>query len=92
MFLPGGFGGGDAYYHKIIGTPEYGGLSSVCSQSYLYASFDTEIEAINFMKYIATKFLRVLVSAIKITQSAPSKVYRFVPVLDFSEIPGGHSL
>lgn len=85
VFLPGGFGGGDAYYHKIIGTPEYGGLSSVCSQSYLYASFDTEIEAINFMKYIATKFLRVLVSAIKITQSAPSKVYRFVPVLDFSE-------
>ncbi len=84
VFLPGGFGGGDAYYHKIIGVPEYGGLSSVCSQSYLYASFDTEEEAFNFMKYLSTKFLRVLVSAIKITQSAPSKVYRFVPILDFS--------
>lgn len=84
VFLPGGFGGGDAYCHKILGAPEYGGLSSVCSQSYLYVSFNTEEEAYNFMKYIATKFLRVLVSAIKITQSAPSKVYRFVPVLDFT--------
>ena len=84
VFLPGGFGGGDAYCHKILGSPEYGGMSSVCSQSYLYVSFNTEEEAKNFMKYIATKFLRVLVSAIKITQSAPSKVYRFVPVLDFS--------
>ena len=32
------------------------------------------------IKYIKTRFFRVLVSAMKITQSAPSKVYKFVPL------------
>ena len=40
-------------------------------------------EANNFKVYLQTKFLRALVSAIKITQSAPNKVYKFVPVQIF---------
>ena len=84
IFIPGGYGAGESFPHQIIGVPEYAPCNSVCSQSYLYAKFNTEIEARNFKKYLATKFLRVLVAAIKITQSAPSKVYRFVPIQDFS--------
>lgn len=43
-----------------------------------------ELEANNFIKYIYTKFFRILVSAIKITQSAPSRVYKSVPLQDFT--------
>lgn len=59
--------------------------NSVCTQSYLYAAFDSETESRNFIKYLRTKFLRVLVSAIKITQHATSRVYRYVPLQDFTD-------
>lgn len=36
------------------------------------------------LKYLRSKFLRVLVSAIKITQHATSRVYRYVPMQDFT--------
>ncbi len=59
--------------------------NSVCSQSYLFAAFESKEEAKNFIKYIKTKFVRILVSAAKITQGAPSKVYRFVPTQNFKK-------
>ena len=68
----------------ILGKPEYAPKNSVCSQSYLFASFENREQAENFIKYLKTKFLRFLVSAAKITQGAPSKVYRFVPEQDFT--------
>jgi len=80
IFVPGGYGAGETFPHQILGVPEYAPKNSVCSQSYLYSAFETEIEAKNFIKYIKTRFFRVLVSAIKITQSAPSRVYKFVPL------------
>ncbi len=57
----------------------------MCSQSYLYVPLPTDQEAKNFVKYIKTKFLRILVSAAKLSQDAMSKVYRFVPMQDFTE-------
>ncbi len=82
VFIPEvGGSGNDA---KILGDPEYAAPNSVCTQSYLYAKFNSEEEAKNFIKYIRTKFLRVLVSAIKITQHATSRVYRYVPIQNFT--------
>jgi len=81
VFIPGAAGSGNDSY--ILGKPEYAPPNSVCSQSYLFAAFETKEEAENFIKYLRTKFLRFLVSAYKITQGAPSKVYRFVPIQDF---------
>ena len=78
VFVTGAGGSGNDT--KVMGVPEYAPKNSVCSQSYLYSAFDTENEAKNFIKYIKTRFFRVLVSAIKITQSAPSRVYKFVPL------------
>lgn len=78
VFVTGAGGSGND--PKVMGDPEYAPKNSVCSQSYLYSAFETEIEAKNFIKYIKTRFFRVLVSAIKITQSAPSRVYKFVPL------------
>ena len=82
VFVTGAGGSGND--PKVMGEPELAPRHSVCSQSYLYAAFKTTEEAENFIKYIRTKFFRILVAAMKITQSAPSKVYRFVPLQDFS--------
>lgn len=82
VFIPANAGSGNDPY--ILGKPEVADKNSVCSQSYLYSAFDTSEEAENFVKYMKTKFFRVLVKALKITQGAPSKVYRFVPIQDFS--------
>lgn len=82
VFVPAAYGAGENYPHQILGVPEYGGKGSVCSQTYLYATFDSESEARNFIAYLRTRFFRLLVSAIKITQHAQSSVYQFVPMLD----------
>ncbi len=84
VFIPAAYGAGENYPHQILGIPEYGGKGSVCSQTYLYATFDSGKEARNFIAYLQTRFFRLLVSAIKITQHAQSSVYQFVPILDFT--------
>ena len=84
VFIPEAYGAGESFPHQIIGTPEIASNDSVCSQSYLYVSFGTKIEVENFTKYLHTKFLRVLVSASKVSQHAMSKVYRFVPIENFT--------
>jgi hypothetical protein len=66
-------------------VPILASSDSVCSQSYLYIPFENLKEASSFIKYYKTKFFRALVLAVKITQSAHSKVYRFVPVQDFTD-------
>lgn len=76
--------GGSGSDPKVLGDPVFAPKHSVCTQSFLYVPFDLEIEAFNFIKYIKSRFLRVLVSSMKITQDALSKVYRFVPVQDFT--------
>jgi hypothetical protein len=83
VFVPEAGGSGIDPY--IIGKPEYCTGNSVSSQTFLYAAFDSEIKARNFLSYMKTKFFRILVSACKISQHTPSKAYRFVPIQDFSK-------
>ncbi len=85
VFIPKGYGAGESFPHQILGVPEQAGENSVCSQSYLYAEFNGEREADNFASYQKTKFFRALVLAVKISQDAMSKTYRFVPMQDFSK-------
>ena len=84
VFIPEAYGAGESFPHQILGVPELAPANSVCSQSYLYVALNSELETINFVKYIKTKFLRILVSASKVSQHAMSKVYRFVPMQNFS--------
>lgn len=84
VFIPGSYGAGENYPHQILSKPVVAEKDSVCSQSYLYTAFDTKEECENFVKYLRTRFFRALVLAIKITQSAPNKVYHFVPNLDYT--------
>ncbi|MBP3936642.1 MAG: Eco57I restriction-modification methylase domain-containing protein [Clostridia bacterium] len=85
VLLPKAYGAGDSFPHQIVGQPEYAPANSVCSQTYLYASFATEIEATNFISYLKTRLFRALVLASKTSQDLPSKTYRFVPILDFTK-------
>lgn len=83
VFIPGSGGSGNDPY--VLGKPELAEKKSVCSQSYLFVAFDSLFEARSLYKYIQTKFLRAIVSSLKITQSAPRRMYRFVPMQDFTE-------
>ncbi|MEI5582303.1 MULTISPECIES: Eco57I restriction-modification methylase domain-containing protein [unclassified Agromyces] len=47
-------------------------------------SFETEAEAQACLKYIKSKFARTLLGVLKITQHNPAKVWKYVPVQDFT--------
>ena len=83
VFIPKAGGSGND--PMVLSNPIVAPKGSVCSQTFIYAKFNTKQEAENFAGYLKTRFLRVLVSARKITQDALSKVYSFVPMQDFSE-------
>ena len=83
VLIPKAYGASETFPHQIIGVPEIAPANSVCSQSYIYCSFQSEEESWKFSKYLKTKFLRALVCASKASQDAMSKVYRFVPMQDF---------
>ena len=85
VFIPKAYGASESFPHQILGTPELAPAGSVCSQTYLYAAFKSDLEAKNFVTYYKTKFFRALVCARKITQDAYASTYRFVPLQDFSK-------
>ncbi len=76
--------GGSGNDKMVLGQPIVVEGKSVCSQTYIYAKFDTLQEADNFVAYLKTRFFRLLVSSMKITQDALASVYHFVPMLDFT--------
>ena len=83
VFIPkaGGSGNDPLVLSPAIVAPK----GSVCSQTFIYAKFDSALEAKNFARYLQTRFLRMLVSARKNTQDALSKVYSFVPTQDYTK-------
>lgn len=83
VFLPKASGSGNDPY--VLGEPIISQKHSVCSQTFIYAAFDNIEEAKNFVSYIKTKFVRILIASIKLTQDCLSGVFRFVPLQDFSK-------
>lgn len=47
-------------------------------------AFDTEDEASACVKYIKTKFARVMLGTLKVTQHNPPEKWRYVPIQDFT--------
>ena len=65
----------------IIGTPNMGYTQTFIS----LGAFNTKKnEAEACCKYIKTKFARTLIGAVKITQDIKPKIWRFVPLQDFT--------
>jgi hypothetical protein len=83
VFMPKASGSGNDPY--VIGETIIAPGNSVCSQTFVYSAFDNQKTAKNFDSYIKTKFVRILVASIKITQDCLSGVFRFVPLQDFSK-------
>lgn len=83
------------YKYKVFIAEAYGCGSigevpstplQLCTETFLeIGPFDNEIEATNMIKYIKTKFFRCLVGIQKQTQHTTQKVYRFVPMQNFTD-------
>ena len=70
---------------KVIGVSYVGKPKTACTDSLIpIGCFDNEIEALNLQKYMSTKFLRFMVSILKMSQNVTQIVYGFVPIQDFT--------
>ena len=86
VFISMAYGAGEDFPHQIINKPIYGEPQSISTETYLLIGpFETEEQTINVLSYMKTRFFRFLVMLLKSTQYATSKVYKLVPIQDFSK-------
>jgi len=86
VFIPRLGSGSDSFPHTILGKPFIGEPGTVCTETYLVIGpFKTREECINVITYVSTRFFRFLVLLRKPTQDATQRVYKFVPMQDFSK-------
>jgi len=86
VLIPRAGSGSDSFPHSILGKPFVAEPGSACTETYIViGSYDNPLQCINLCTYISTLFFRFLVLLIKSTQDAPSRVYSFVPLQDFSQ-------
>ena len=72
--------------YAVLSRPFVAKPQEICNMTYLMIGpFEDEESAKNACDYVTTKFFRFLVSLLKNTQNAYKKVYKFVPLQDFSK-------
>lgn len=87
LYLSKAYNGGEAYPHQILGKPILGEPQSCCTETYvMLGPFKDKTEALHVCSYVATRFFRLLVYLLKVSQDAPARVYALVPQQDFSEV------
>ncbi|MBW6482491.1 MAG: Eco57I restriction-modification methylase domain-containing protein [Vicingaceae bacterium] len=70
----------------LIGVPQLADKGTGHNQSFIsIGSFKTKYEAESCMRYISTKFARLLLGALKVTQDNKKNVWKYVPFQDFSK-------
>ena len=85
VFISRAYGAGEDFPHQILNNPFLGEKNSCCTETYVVIGpFATKEIADNVITYIRTRFFRFCVLLKKNTQDAPSRVYQFVPLQDFS--------
>lgn len=85
IFISRAYGAGEDFPHQILNTPFLGDKNSCCTETYVVIGpFESKTIAKNVISYIQTRFFRFCVLLKKNTQDAPARVYRFVPLQDFS--------
>lgn len=83
VFVPKSNGSGalgEVLSTPLLGTPLLGHTQTFIS----IGKFDTEEEALACMKYVKTKFMRVMLGILKITQHNPRDKWKYVPIQDFT--------
>ena len=87
VFLPYAYGCGaigETIPTPILGSPILGSPIQICTETYLrIGAFNTKEEAEALLKYIKTKFFRVMVGILKTTQHSTT-TYRLVPLQNFT--------
>lgn len=72
---------GETLSTPFVGAPGYGATETFVS----LGSFNDETQANNLLKYLKTRFARIMLGTLKITQSNKSRdVWQNVPLIDFS--------
>jgi len=86
IYISMAYGAGEDFPHQILNKPFLGEPNTCCTETYLLIGpFENKKTAENVLRYITTKFFRFLVLQIKNTQHATQKVYKFVPLQDFTQ-------
>lgn len=80
VLVPEAYNGGDMVPHPILGKSLIAPSPSVCTQSFLFFSVESEEEAKSLQSYYKTRFFRFLVSLRKITQHGTHSTYTWVPM------------
>ena len=84
VLLSKAYNAGDSYPHQIIGKPIVAGPNTCCTMTYFVAgAFSDEIKALNYERYLKTKFCRFMLSIRKNTQDINKEKLSFVPLFDF---------
>jgi hypothetical protein len=83
VFVPKANGSGAL--GEIISAPMIGAPMVICTETFLtIGNFDNKTEAEHLLKYIKTKFSRVMLGILKVTQNNPRENWKFVPWQDFT--------
>ena len=71
---------------EVLSNPIVGGKKVGHTQTFLsIGNFSTRVEAENLLKYIKSKFARVMLSVLKVTQHNPVSTWQNVPLQDFTK-------
>lgn len=70
---------------EVLSTPLVVGPKVAVTQTFItIGCFDDEAAADACLKYVLSKFARALLGVLKITQHNPAKVWKYVPLQDFT--------
>ncbi|MBS1906947.1 MAG: Eco57I restriction-modification methylase domain-containing protein [Actinobacteria bacterium] len=76
---------GSGHLGEVLSSPLVVGPGVAVTQTFItIGSFPVEDDAEACLKYIKTKFARALLGVLKITQHNPAKVWKYVPLQDFT--------
>ena len=88
VFVPEANGSGaigEVLSTPLIGAPLIGAPLIGATDTFLsIGSFETKFEAEACLKYVKSKFVRVLLGILKVTQHNPAPKWKYVPLQDFT--------
>ncbi len=77
---------GEVVPTALIGEPVIGNIGTGYTQSFIsIGTFNTIEESESCLKYIKTKFVRIMLGVLKVTQDNNKDVWKYVPLQDFSK-------
>lgn len=76
---------GSGTFGEVLSTPLVVGPQVAVTQTFItIGAFDDEVTAGACLKYVKSKFARALLGVLKITQHNPARVWKYVPLQDFT--------